>query len=65
MTTVKQLKMQYRNGIEDAKNRRGLTHAEIAEMSGLTRETVMNAINKPHKVKVETMEEIWRLLTRS
>ena len=65
MTTVKQLKMQYRNGIEDAKNRKGLAHAEIAEMSGLTRETVMNAVNKPHKVKVETMEEIWRLLTRS
>ena len=50
MTTVKQLKMQYRNGIEDAKNRKGLTHAEIAEMAGLTRETVMNAVNKPHTV---------------
>jgi len=65
MTTVKQLKMQYRNGIEDAMQRKGLTISDLAELSGYTPQTARNVVNRPQKVKVETMEEIWRLLTRS
>ena len=65
MTTVKQLKMQYRNGIEDAMQRKGLKISDLAELSGYTTQTARNVVNRPHKVKVETMEEIWRLLTRS
>ena len=59
MITVKQVKMIYRNRIEDIKDKRGLSYQQIADKAGVTKQTVWNAINKAHKVKVETMEDIW------
>lgn len=59
MITVKQVKMIYRNRIEDIKDKRSLSYQDIADKAGVTKQTVWNAINKAHKVKVETMEDIW------
>jgi DNA-binding LacI/PurR family transcriptional regulator len=51
--------MIYRNRIEDIKDKRSLSYQDIADKAGVTKQTVWNAINKAHKVKVETMEDIW------
>jgi predicted DNA-binding protein (UPF0251 family) len=59
LITVKQVKMIYRNRIEDIKDKRSLSYQDIADKAGVTKQTVWNAINKAHKVKVETMEDIW------
>ena len=64
MITVKQVKMIYRNRIEDIKDKRSLSYQEIADKAGVTKQTIWNAINKSHKVKVETMEEIWNCIKR-
>ena len=59
MITVKQVKMIYRNRIEDIKDKRSLSYQDIADKAGVTKQTVWNAIKQAHKVKVETMEDIW------
>lgn len=64
MITIKQVKLIYRNRIEDAKNSKGLTYQDIADKADVTRQTAWNAINKSHKVKVETMEAIWNCIKK-
>lgn len=60
--TTKQLKMKLRNKIEDQMD--GLSYEQAAEKTGYTDVTIRNAVNKPSKVKLETMEEIWHLLSK-
>ena len=56
MITVKQLQMQYRNIIEDSLNK--MTQREASIICGVTEATIRNAVNKPHSVKIETLERI-------
>ena len=64
MITIKQVKMIYRNRIEDVKNAQGLSYQDIADKADLTKQTIWNAINNAHKVKVETMEAIWNCIKK-
>lgn len=59
MKTVKQIKMELRNQIEDMKNAYRFSNIEIAEACGVTNVTVGHAINAPHRVSAEMMERIY------
>ena len=48
--------MQYRNIIEDSLNK--MTQREASIICGVTEATIRNAVNKPHSVKIETLERI-------
>ena len=56
MITIKQLQMQYRNIIEDCLQ--NMTQREAALICGVTDQTIRNAVQNPHKVKMETLERI-------
>lgn len=62
MITTKQLRMELRNKIEDRKNELNLSYYDMAKLAEKSLMTVSNSVNKPHLVKLETMEEIWNLL---
>jgi len=52
MTTVKHVKMIYRNRIEDVKNNRSLSYQDIADMAGVTKQTVVVCYNNSaHQVE--------------
>lgn len=60
MKTVKQLKMELRNRIEDVKVTYRLNNREIGEAAGVTNVTVGRAINSPHLLKAETVEQVYQ-----
>jgi|DEB0MinimDraft_10_1074344.scaffolds.fasta_scaffold07332_4 hypothetical protein len=60
MKTVKQLKMELRNRIEDIKGAYRLNNQEIGVASGVTNVTVGRAINSPHLLKAETVEQVYQ-----
>ena len=65
MTTVKQIKMQLRNCIEDMKTLHGLSNDAISKMSGVSLPTVVSCINRPHAVKAETIEKVYVSMVKS
>lgn len=60
MKTVKQLKMELRNRIEDIKVTYRLNNQEIGEAAGVTNVTVGRVINRPHTLKAETVEQVYQ-----
>jgi len=56
--------MELRNKIEDRKNDLNLSFYDIAKITGKATMTISNSVNKPHLVKLETMEEIWTALSQ-
>tara|TARA_S200002703_G_C3774872_1_gene238581 strand:- start:94 stop:327 length:234 start_codon:yes stop_codon:yes gene_type:complete len=60
MKTVRQIKMHLRNCIEDMKTLHGFSIEQIAKASDVSSPTVRSCINRPHAVKAETIEIVYR-----
>ena len=59
MKTVKQLKMELRNAIEDIKVANRFSNMQIADASGVTNVTVGKAINAPYTISAEAVQKVY------
>ena len=58
MITTKQLRKELSKAVKQIASKKGVTQRELALKTGLTQNTINNAINHPDMVKLETLEMI-------
>jgi len=58
MKKTDQLRAEISQELSDFKYDNRLKLREMSEATGYTMETISNAINRPYKLKLETLEEI-------